>query len=569
MKRHTVALLLIGALACSDSNAPAVHQFAILPALDTVAAGFSITFVAQRKDSSVDAWQLSDSSAARIDSSGNGRALVQTLAAGTVTITATRLGDSGQATLVILPPPPPPPDTTHHASFAIRPALDTVKVGEMVTFHLNVWKVDDWFLSDSALAGIDGVYMPGSVPSDTGWFNEIRVVARAKGTVTLTATHGGDTGRATLVIREPQPGEWESIDLGLVDTATSAAPTAIADDGTIIGYFTKEGYYWRGFVYKDGALRKLPSLGGIEIPEIIGPSGRIAGRSGGMVLVWDTPDTPPRHLALKATERADVLGLNQRGDVLFTATTRCGRGGCRSPGDIAVTARAVLWRDGVSVDLGSLGDSTVESWTEAKAWNAKGQIVGTSQVRNREFVGMEQGDNIAFFHPFLWENGVMRDLGVLAPLPCESGATATDCSWGVAVDISANGVIVGTANSANGSATAFIWENGIMRDLGLGPGTEAVAINDRGQVLVRTAFPFKSFLWENGQTQSVGDEYYAVALGPNGEVIGTGPGYSGHAFFWKAGVLTMLGEGGALAVNGRDEVVGWSGKRAMLWRKKQ
>jgi len=455
----------------------------------------------------------------------------------------------------------------------------------MVTFHLSKCRVDEWWLSDSALAGIDSADMPSCDASDTGRYNVIRVFARAKGTVTLTATHqAGDTAQATLVIREPQPGEWESIDLGLVDSATSAVATAIADDGTIVGMLAKGGEYnWGAFVYRDGALRRLQYPGRIAIPLVVGPSGRIAGTSGGgpagMVLVWDTPDAQPRQLAVRGYEFADLVGVNERGDVLFAATARCGSAGtvfiCRPPSEIPVTARSVLWRDGVAVDLGSLGDSTVESWTEAKAWNAKGQIVGRSQVRHREFDSdshAEDADKFAFYHPFLWENGVMRDLGVLAPLSCTSGGKTFDCSWGVARDINANGVVVGTANNADGEPTAFIWENGVMRDLGLGPYSEAVAINDRGQVWVRVDSPFKSFLWENGQIQPIEYGLDANALGPNGPVVGWAPKpgdpLASEAFFWKAGVLTMLGEGFAVAVNGRDEVVGVSSKRAMLWRKK-
>jgi probable HAF family extracellular repeat protein len=447
------------------------------------------------------------------------------------------------------PPPPPPPPPT---SFAIQPALDTVTVGEMVSFEANEYYVDQWSFSDSALAKVDQYVYPY-------W---VRVVARATGTVTITATHEGDTAHATLVIRESQPGEWESIDLGLVDSATRAVARAISDDGTIIGSLGSSESYWRGFIYRDGTMRKLPSRGGIDVPEVIGPSGKIAGKTwgnpNGGVSMWDTPDALPRQLALETNELGDVVGVNQRGDVLFTATTR--------PDDYALRSRAVLWRDGVSIDLGSLGDSNVEPWTEANAWNAKGQIVGRSHVRNREDVGNQHGDRHEFFHPFLWENGVMRDLGVLAPFPCRPGGTAADCSWGEAVDINTHGVVVGTVNSAAGKTTAFIWENGVMRDLGVDPGhfSSAIAINDRGQVL-GTSETYGVFLWENGRIQSIGLGLYATALGPNGEVIG---GAGVRAFIWHAGRMSYLGEGEAVAINGRGEVIGWSGTRAMLWRKK-
>jgi probable HAF family extracellular repeat protein len=473
------------------------------------------------------------------------------------------------------PPPPPPPPSPPPVHLAILPALDTVIVGVMVSFvtsHDSAWSIDEWSLSDSAMARLD--------PFSLHYL--ARVVTRAAGTVTITGTHGGDTARATLVIREPQPGEWESIDLGLVDSATHAAAIAIADDGTIIGYLGTSRLiaddiaidYWRGFIYTDGVMRKLPSRGGIDIPEVIGPSGKIAGKTGGNtnegVSVWDTPDALPRRLALETNEQGDVVGVNQRGDVLFTAATQTA--------DYAPPSRAVLWRDGVSVDLGSLGDSTVRPWTIANAWNAKGQIVGRSHVRNREKVtgALNWNGRREEFHPFLWENGVMRDLGVLTPSPCLPGGTGTDCSWGVAVDINNHGVVVGTANGpdygTDQKTRAFIWENGVMRDLGVDPGraTSAIAINDRGQVL-GISETYGVFLWENGQIQSTGLKY-VTALGLNGEVIGYSNCAGRRAFcasFWQAGQLTDLGEGNALAVNGNGEIVGRSGSRAMLWRKKR
>jgi probable HAF family extracellular repeat protein len=563
MARHALPLLLlvasaaVGALACSDTRIPTAQpppappptSFAIRPALDTARLNDPpydrVWFVAERADSTVDQWTLSDSSIAQLGPRERGQAMVFARRPGTVIITARRGGDSGQATLIIPP-------------FTIWPIFDTIKVGEQVTFGGNHFRfpydVIEWSSSDSARARV--------TQKEKNWAS---VLAQAAGTVTITATHHGDTARATLVIREPQPGEWESIDLGLVDSAAYAAATAITDDGTIIGYLGYLGSspYWRGFIYRDGAMRRLPSRGGDDIPEVIGPSGKIAGTTwgnpNGGVSVWDTPDALPRQLTLETNEQGAVVRVNQRGDVLFTATTR--------PGDYAFRSRAVLWRDGVSVDLGSLGDSTVEPWTEANAWNAKGQIVGRSHVRNREDVGNEHGDRPEFFHPFLWENGVMRDLGVLAPFPCRPGGTATDCSWGEAVDINDHGVVVGTVNSADGRTTAFIWENGVMRDLGVDPGhfSSAIAINDRGQVL-GTSEIYGVFLWENGQIQSIGLGRYATALGPNGEVIG---GAGVRAFFWQAGQLTDLGVGDAFAVNGNGEIAGRSGSRATLWRKKR
>jgi probable HAF family extracellular repeat protein len=134
------------------------------------------------------------------------------------------------------------------------------------------------------------------------------------------------------------------------------------------------------------------------------------------------------------------------------------------------------------------------------------------------------------------------------------------------VDINAHGVVVCTANGADGKTRAFIWENGVMRDLDVAPGhnTAAVAINDRGQVL-GTIDTYTTFLWEDGQTQIISTSRYARALGPNGEVVGG----VGRAFIWQSGRTTELGEGDPLAINSRGEIIGRSGNRAILWRKKR
>jgi probable HAF family extracellular repeat protein len=185
-------------------------------------------------------------------------------------------------------------------------------------------------------------------------------------------------------------------------------------------------------------------------------------------------------------------------------------------------------------------------------------------------------------HPFLWENGVMRDLGVLAPRPC---TYFDNCSWGEATGINASGVVVGTSRDAEGRDRAFIWEKGVMRDLGVAPGhvTTAIAINDRGQVI--GSVDDDMFFWDNGQTQIIGPywSFHPVGLSPNGEVIGSGMGGSPgeHALVWQAGRLIDLGPGVALAINNRGEVVGWTDSRGvvdsyfgsafarpMLWRRR-
>ena len=108
-------------------------------------------------------------------------------------------------------------------------------------------------------------------------------------------------------------------------------------------------------------------------------------------------------------------------------------------------------------DLGALDVSGI---------NASGQVVGHAYVAS------------GIYHAFLWENGVMRDLGTLG------GSSGSD-----AYGINASGQVVGSSYAAGGWAHAFLWEDGVMYDLnslipsGSGVLGGAYGINDLGQIV--------------------------------------------------------------------------------------
>jgi probable HAF family extracellular repeat protein len=455
------------------------------------------------------------------------------------------------------PPPPPPPSAP--PSLAIRPALDTVALGDLVTFVAERpdSTVDQWTLSDSNAVRIVG--------QQRDW---ARVISRVPGTVIIGASRQGDSGHATLVILpRPQPdtaGGWEAIDLGLLD-GNLAVPFAINDSGTVVGVQGgipgEEGNH--GFIYKDGGMRKLPKDGTYNFPEAISLDERIVGQASpddGTLLVWDSPAATPRRLpAGPAGFSVHPQGVNERGEVL--ANIENGH-------DIM---RALVLRNDVTTDLGSLDDSIPGySVTMATAWNRSGQIVGSSNVA---LVFPAESPPFDIIHPFIWEGGVMRDLGVLASFPCPNKPTVM-CGDGEATDINTQGVVVGWSADTADLIRAFIWENGVMRDLGVYPGktTSAFAINDRGQVLGAVAETF--FLWDHGQVQTITTNDATIArplLGQNGEVIGTiTVGGIVHVFVWEAGHLTDIGPGVPVAINSRGEIIGTRGTefaRAVLWRK--
>jgi len=241
--------------------------------------------------------------------------------------------------------------------------------------------------------------------------------------------------------------------------------------------------------------------------------------------------------------------------------------------------RAVLWRDGKIIDLGALGGNE----SQAADINNRSQIVGAwANTIPDEFSPYGFGTQT---RAFLWENGVMRDLGTLG------GPDA------IPVQINERGQVAGasftdwTANPSTGIPTLhpFLWEGGRMLDLGTLGGSiaGAVALNNRGQVAGLsnlaadlTAHPF---FWDGRSLRDLGtfggDNGEADSLNDAGEVVGVAdfPGGVFHdAFLWINGVLMDLGNLGetshAYSINSGGQIVGGSrvsfvtGEiRAFLW----
>ena len=231
--------------------------------------------------------------------------------------------------------------------------------------------------------------------------------------------------------------------------------------------------------------------------------------------------------------------------------------------------RAVLWKDSQIIDLGTLGGN--ESF--ANAVNNRGQVVGWAQNTipdSLQGLGTE-------LRPFLWQDGVMHDLGDLG---------GPD---GVAIFVNERGQVAGSSliNSTptppvngpcalGGAPSApFLWENGRMIDLGTLGGTCATpnALNNQGLVVGDSFLAgdstYHPFLWDRGVLTDLGtlggNNGQALWLNDAGEVIGQAdlPGsVVHHGFLWRNGVMTDLGTLGstsfAEAINSYGQVVGRS-----------
>ena len=242
--------------------------------------------------------------------------------------------------------------------------------------------------------------------------------------------------------------------------------------------------------------------------------------------------------------------------------------------------RAVFWKEGNIADLGTFGGNN----SCAGAVNDRGQVVGGAATSIVDPFSLCFGPQQT--RAFLWQNGSKQDLGTLG------GPDA------IAEFINERGQVAGTSlldstvnsNTGNPTQHPFLWEDGKMKDLGTMGGTLVLGVNhlnDRGEVagVMTTAGDqtFHPFLW-NGRTMKDlgtlgGDFGGANWVNDAGDVVGFAADQTGafFAFLWKHGVVANLGAvdgdpcSAAFAINSKKQVVGSSEKcdgtfvHAFLW----
>jgi len=203
-------------------------------------------------------------------------------------------------------------------------------------------------------------------------------------------------------------------------------------------------------------------------------------------------------------------------------------------------------------DLGTLVPAGPVS--HAYGINKAGVVVGASSI-NATLVT----------HAFVWENGVMKDLGTLAGAN-ESQANA----------INTDGAIVGWSRNSAGNMRAVRWAAGKKRSLGTlgGLNSEARGINDFGVIVgwsETLSGQRHAFRWENGVMTDLGTmggpTSSAEDINRDGAIVGWSQVASGerHAFRWRAGGFKDLGVkvgtfnaqfSRASAVNTQGQIVG-------------
>jgi probable HAF family extracellular repeat protein len=139
-----------------------------------------------------------------------------------------------------------------------------------------------------------------------------------------------------------------------------------------------------------------------------------------------------------------------------------------------VSERAFVYSNGVMTAL--LGGDH----SSASAINDTGQTVGFAYTATNT-------DDTA--HAFLYENGLMTDLGTLGG------------DFSAATDINELGQILGVSSTSDGFVHTFLYKNGLMTDVGIPSGysdIEGRALNNAGDIVGFFPHENRAFLYSAG-----------------------------------------------------------------------
>jgi probable HAF family extracellular repeat protein len=203
------------------------------------------------------------------------------------------------------------------------------------------------------------------------------------------------------------------------------------------------------------------------------------------------------------------------------------------------------------VDLGTMDTRSTAS--SATGVNDAGQITGWSYVSpalNNPDTGLPESGYHAFrIAPQDTDGDGLADrwfvdggAGVKNDLMADLGTLGGNNSWGR--DINNSGQVVGESDTASGTTRAFLWEDGVMIDLGVLDRTDsagfrnssASAINDAGHVVgwaEDETGERRAFVWIDGVMYDLNDHLLATDnpsfvlnegrdINANGQVVGWG-----------------------------------------------
>jgi probable HAF family extracellular repeat protein len=407
-----------------------------------------------------------------------------------------------------------------------------------------------WWIRPNGTAEGDGMLGPGTVEHTFSSLGEYRV------TLTIMDKEGAITESSAepLVIGG---GYYAVIDLGTLG-GNSSTPVALNDVGQVVGCSTTAAGKTHAFVWSRGAITDLSPDLDDSCAQVITNSGVIGGvaTTGGVEHVAQWSGSAFTDLGPCCQDRL-------HGVIALTGSELVARGF-----DVEYGYSSSFWQNGVQRDLVGFA---------ANRMNNKRQIAGSSTVRSY------RGGHVD--HAFLWENGVMRDLGLLGDFPCTESPTVM-CGTADAVDINNDGIAVGTSSNATGAFRGVRWINGTVEDLGF---PYPVAINSVGEIVGNGQYGTtggQGYFWRGGVLHTLGSfgggGTSVADMNDQSTVVGTSltADHVRHAFVWTPddGRLIDLGAGprGAetgvlvIAVNARGDIIGRTvgpgASRAVLWK---
>ena len=298
------------------------------------------------------------------------------------------------------------------------------------------------------------------------------------GALTDLGTLGGPNSNVTWSVKSNS-----GIVAGISQTST---PDPLGEAWSSAAFYpgaTGTGFINLGFVWENGVMRALPTLGG--------NNGFATGaNSRGQVVGWaentihDPTCVPPQQLQfrpvvygpkgnqiselplLAGDTSGAATGINEQGQAVGIS------GICDQAVGRFTAKHALLWNNGKIVDLGNLG---APWWNTPTNINQRGDVVG--------FAGAPNDPDGNFLQAFIWTAASgMQGLGFL-PGDVHSEAYG----------INEKRQVVGLSCDADGNCRAFIWQNGVMRDLNdfkpasyLSSLEQARDINEAGEIAGRS-----------------------------------------------------------------------------------
>jgi probable HAF family extracellular repeat protein len=355
---------------------------------------------------------------------------------------------------------------------------------------------------------------------------------------------------------------YRLVDLGTFGGPASYLPNGfdgiLNNHGTLAGFantsvpdpfcFVPNCVATHAFRVKNGKIRDLGTLPGGDVSQAVWTSetGLIAGMSQNGESDPLVPGFAEVRAVLWRNGKIIDLGtlpqggfeslagaVNNRGQVVGAAITTV-----PDPCSIFVgfpQTRAFLWQDGAMEDLGTLGGPDAL----AELINDRGQVAGASYTSS-----INPSTGCPELHPFLWQNGSMVDLGTL-------GGTFADVRG-----MNQRGQVVGFSNLAGDLIShPFLWTRRHLIDLGTLGGDTGLTnwINDRGEIVGKADLPgpapqlHDAVLWRNGKMIDLGvlpgdacsNAYF---VNSHGQVVGASENQElcsilvgQHAFLWEQG----------------------------------